>query len=174
MADKKWHTYEEVAQYLLNQFAAYLGLERVEEKQKVLGQLSGRQIEIDGRGVREGNTGFVILECKRYKDRVEAEKLEALAFRITDAGASGGIVVSPLGLQEGAAKIAATQNIVTAQLNRDANEHQYILRFLQNVMIGVQDTIKFKDSATVEKVSKKSPTRVVLELEDRIELDRDQ
>jgi hypothetical protein len=93
MADKTWRTYEEVAQYLLNQFAVHLGLERVEEKQKILGQLSGRQIEIDGRGVKDGNTGFVILECKRYKDRVEAEKLEALAFRITDARATGGIVV---------------------------------------------------------------------------------
>src|SRR4051812_35916433 len=117
MADKTWRTYEEVAQYLLNQFAEHLGLERVEEKQKIVGKLSGREIEIDGRGVKVGDTGFVILECKRYKDRVEAEKLEALAFRITDAGATGGVVVSPMGLQAGAAKIAASQNIVSARLN---------------------------------------------------------
>ena len=149
MADKTWRTYEEVAQYLLNQFAVHLGLERVEEKQKILGQLSGRQIEIDGRGVKDGNTGFVILECKRYKDRVEAEKLESLAFRITDAGAAGGIVVSPMGLQDGAAKIAASQNIVTVQLNRDANEYEYVLRFLKNVMIGVQDTLRFTEKVTV-------------------------
>ena len=152
MADKTWRTYEEVAQYLLNQFAEHLGLEKVEEKQKIRGQFSGRQIEIDGRGVKEGNTGFVILECKRYKDRVEAEKLEALAFRITDAGAIGGIVVSPMGLQEGAAKIAASQNVVSVQLNRDANDHEYVLRFLKSVMIGVRDFINFQDSATVVKV----------------------
>ena len=51
-----------------------LRLEKVEEKQEIPGRLSGRTIEIDGRGVKEG-TPVVILECKRYKDRVEAEKL---------------------------------------------------------------------------------------------------
>ena len=40
MTDKTWRTYEEVAQYLLNQFAEHLGLEKVEEKQSILGQLS--------------------------------------------------------------------------------------------------------------------------------------
>src|SRR5947209_5855900 len=109
MADTKWRSYEEVAQYLLDQFAKHLGLERVEEKQKNFGHASTQMIEIDGKGVKERNTGFLILECKRYKDRVEPEKLEALAFRIMDAGAIGGIVVSPMGLQEGAAKIADSQ-----------------------------------------------------------------
>jgi len=172
MTDRTWRTYEEVAQYLLNQFAEHLGLEKVEEKQSILGQLSGRQIEIDGRGVKEGNTGFVILECKQYKDRVEAAKLEALAFRITDAGAAGGIVVSPMGLQEGAAKIAASQNIVTVQLNREANQYEYVLRFLKDVMIGVRCQIKA--TATVEKGTRESPTRVVAELEDRIGLEQDE
>ena len=174
MTDRTWRTYEEVAQYLLNQFAEHLGLEKVEEKQSILGQLSGRQIEIDGRGVKEGNTGFVILECKRYKDRVEAEKLEALAFRITDAGAAGGIVVSPMGLQEGAAKIAAPENIVTVQLNREANQYEYVLRFLKDVMIGVRVRCQIKATATVEKGTRESPTRVVAELEDRIGLEQDE
>jgi len=57
-----------------------------------------------------------------------------------------------MGLQEGAAKIAASQNIVTAHLNRDANEYEYVLRFLKNVMIGVRDHLRLKDSATVVKV----------------------
>ena len=83
MADKKWRDYEEVARYLLNQFAQLLRPEKVEEKQEIPGRLSGRTIEIDGRGVKEGNTGFVILECKRYKDRVEAEKLTRLRLRPT-------------------------------------------------------------------------------------------
>ena len=124
--------------------------------------------------MKEGNTGFVILECKRYKDRVEAEKLEALAFRITDAGAAGGIVVSPMGLQEGAAKIAASQNIVTVQLNCEANQYEYVLRFLKDVMIGVRCQIKATATATVEKGTRESPTRVVPELEDRMELEQDE
>jgi hypothetical protein len=144
MADKSWRTYEEVAQDLLNQFAEHLGLEKVQGKQKILGQLSGRQIEIDGRGVKEGNTGFVILECKQYKGRVDAGQAEGLAFRIMDAGAAGGIVVSPMGLQEGAAKIAASQSIVTVLLNREATAQEYAISLLNSVMTG---TVLVQDAA---------------------------
>ncbi len=75
MAGKAWRSYEEVTQYLLNEFAEHFGLERVEEKQKIIGVRSGRKIEIDGKGVKVGDSGFLIVECKRYKDRVEPEKL---------------------------------------------------------------------------------------------------
>jgi restriction endonuclease len=151
MADKTWRSYEEVAQYLLDEFADHFGLERVEEKQKIIGLRSGRKIEIDGRGVKEGNSGFVIVECKHYpKARVEAEKLEALAFRITDAGADGGIIVSPTGLQAGAAKIAEGEGIVSVQLNADCTEYEYVLQFLKNVMIGLHDTITFTEKVTVK------------------------
>lgn len=170
MADTKWRSYEEVAQYLLNQFAQHLGLERVEAKQKIPGHTSTRTIEIDGKGVKEGNAGFVILECKRYKDRVEPEKLESLAFRIMDAGAVGGIIVSPIGLQEGAAKIAYSQNIIDVKLNREATVYEYVLRFLKDVMIGLREEIKFHDTVTVEKVTKE-PTRIVLEISEKMECD---
>src|SRR5262250_1546186 len=39
--------------------------------------------------------------------------LGGIAYRIRDSGAEGGIVVSPLGLQEGAAKVAKKENIVS-------------------------------------------------------------
>ena len=64
--DRKWKTYEELAAYLLNQFAAEFGLSRVEGKQAVQGQRSGTQWEIDAKGVREGNQSFIIVECRRY------------------------------------------------------------------------------------------------------------
>jgi hypothetical protein len=119
VADKQWRKYEEVAQHLLDKFADQLGLERVEAKQKIIGLLSGRKIEIDGKGVRQGNAGFVVVECKKFKDRVEAEKLEALAFRIQDAGADGGIIVTTLDLQAGARKIADSQNVTTVRMPQD-------------------------------------------------------
>lgn len=127
MADKHWRKYEEVAQYLLDQFADQLGLERVEAKQKIVGLISGRQIEIDGKGVRQGNTGFVVVECKKFKDLVEAEKLEALAFRIQDAGADGGIIVTTLDLQAGAQKIADSQNIITVRMPQDSTIENYVM-----------------------------------------------
>lgn len=152
MADKTWRTYEEVAQYLLDQFAEQFGLDLVEPKQKVPGLESGRQIEIDAKGVREDGVGFFLVECKKHKKRLDTDKLDAMAFRIIDSGAEGGIIVSPMGLQAGAAKIAASQNITSVQMNRDANELEYVLRFLKTVMIGVRDHINFQDKATVVKV----------------------
>ena len=66
MADIKWETYEEVAVYLLNEFANEFGLDTVETKQKVRGKKSGTNWVIDGKGFKKDGVGFVIVECRRY------------------------------------------------------------------------------------------------------------
>jgi hypothetical protein len=151
MADQKWRSYEEVARYLLDQFAEQFGLERVEEKQKIVGVRSGRKIEIDGKGVKQGNTGFVLIEYKCYaQDRVEAEKLEALAYRILDAGAEGGIIVSPIGVQDGAEKIAQAENVMHVCLNENCTKYAYVLKFLNQVMIGIHDVAGGSETVNVK------------------------
>lgn len=78
MADKTWDTYEQVAQYLLSQFAEVFQLGSVEGKQLVAGE-SGTDWEIDAKGVKEGEDGFVIVECKRHtKSRVNQEIIAGL------------------------------------------------------------------------------------------------
>jgi hypothetical protein len=144
---EKWRSYEEVATYLLNEFATEFGLERVEGKQGIVGQRSGTTWEIEAKGLREGDSGFVIVECRRYTNSKEnQEKVGGLAYRIIDTGAVGGIIVSPLGLQEGAERVAAAENIVSVQLSANSTQHEYVLRFLNKVMIGLQDTIGLKES----------------------------
>jgi hypothetical protein len=134
-----WETYEQVAAYLLNQVANEFGLERVEGKQSVVGQRSGTTWSIDARGVTEDVTGFVIIECRRYTtSRLDQEALGGLAYRIRDTGAKGGIVVSPLGLQEGAAKVAAAERIHSVELNAASTTTEYIMRFLKTVMVGLK------------------------------------
>ncbi len=146
----QWESYQDLAAYLLDQFASDFGLERVERKQKIVGQRSGTTWEIDAKGVRQGNTGFVIVECRRYTtSRQSQESVGALAYRIVDTGAAGGIIVSPLGLQEGAEKVAAAENIVSVHLNEDSNPHEYVLAFLNKVMIGLRDVVSIKDSVEV-------------------------
>ena len=141
----KWESYEQVAAYLINQFANEFGLQRVEGKQEVVGQRSGTSWEIDAKGVRTGDTGFIIVECRRYTTSKQSqEKVGALAYRILDSGAAGGIIVSPLGLQEGAERVGAAENIVNVQLDENSTRHEYILRFLNKVMIGT--SISFKGS----------------------------
>jgi len=147
----KWESYEQVATYLLNQFANEFGLERVEGKQEVVGQRSGTAWEIDAKGVRTGDAGFIIVECRRYTTSKQSqEKVGALAYSILDSGAEGGIIVSPLGLQEGAERVAAAENIVSVQLDENSTRHEYILCFLNKVMIGRQDTIGVQESLKLE------------------------
>jgi hypothetical protein len=112
---KPWETYEQIAAYLLNRLAKEfgLGLKSVEGKQKVKGQRTSWVI--DAKGVAEDGKGFFIVECRRYtskKSKQNQEQAGALAFSIIDTRAAGGIIVSPFGVQEGAAKIAAAENIL--------------------------------------------------------------
>ena len=146
---KTWETYEEVATYLLNQIAVEFGLERFESKQKVVGQRSGRAWEIDAKGISEGNEIFFIVECRRYTtSRQNQEKLGGLAYRIIDTGAKGGIIVSPLGLQEGAAKLAQAENIFNVILDEKSTRTEYVLKFLGKMRVGkhLEGQIIFKSS----------------------------
>ena len=139
---QKWESYEEVGTYLLDQFAVEFGLDRVEAKQDLLGQLSGTSWEIDAKGVRHGNYGFVIVEFRCYTTaRQNQGKLGQLAYTIIDTGAHGGIIVSPLGLQEGAEKIAEATNVVNVILNENCDRNEHIMKFLNKVMLGVSDSI---------------------------------
>jgi len=147
----KWRSYEEVAAYLLNLFASEFALARVEGNQAVVGNRSGTNWKIDAKGCREGDSGFVIVECRRYTtSKQNQEKVAGLAYRIIDTGAEGGIIVSQLGLQEGAERIAASENIVSVRLDKDSTPHEFVLQFLNKVMIGLQDTITFTHSLKIE------------------------
>jgi hypothetical protein len=133
-----WRTYEEVAAYLLEQNAREFGLDRIEGKQIIRGRKSGTSWEIDAKGVREGNEGFIIIECRRYTtSKQNQEKLSSLAYRIIDTGAAGGIIISPLGIQEGAAKIAASDNIIDVQLDANSTATDFVMKFLNKVMVGL-------------------------------------
>jgi len=147
----KWESYEEVGTYLLNQFAVKFGLDRVEAKKNIHGHRSGTSWEIDARGIRQGNDGFVIVEFRRYtKSRQNQEKMGGLAYRIVDTGAKGGLIVSPLGLQEGAEKIAVAENIVNVILHENCDRHEYMMKFLNKVMIGVHDVIRMTETVEIE------------------------
>jgi hypothetical protein len=127
-----WRTYEEVAQHLLNEFAVQFGLGHVEGKQIVPGE-SGAGWEIDAKGVAVNGEGFVIIECRRHTtSKLAQESVAGLAYRITDTGASGGILVAPLDLQSGAKKVAGHSNIQHVILDPSSTTKEYVLCFLKN------------------------------------------
>lgn len=145
--DRKWQSYEEVARYLLDQLRSEFGLERVEGKQKLDGEVT--TWEIDAKGVCEGNEGFIVVECRRYASAKQTQaKIASLAYCISDLGAAGGLVVSPLGLQKGAQKIANAGNIVSVQLAPDSTTTDYLMTFLRKTMAGVSFRVRTTLEAT--------------------------
>jgi hypothetical protein len=148
MPDQRWKDYEEVATYLLNQFSEHFDVGRFEGKQLVSGEST--QWEIDAKGYTEGDSHIIVVECKRYLGRgVSQETTASLAWRIQDIGASGGILVSPLGLQAGARLVAEQARICEVRLSPDSTTTDYVLRFLNHLCVGVSDRATFSDRATI-------------------------
>lgn len=150
MSQIKWKSYEEVASYLLDQMASAFGLERVEEKQKVAGLRSQTTYEIDAKGINDKGKGFVIIECRRYtKSKLKQEQVGGLAYRIYDTGATGGIIVSPLGLQEGAKRIADAENILEIHLDENSTTTNFILGFLNYIFLGKTEDVRVGERVKV-------------------------
>jgi hypothetical protein len=78
-------------------------------------------------------------------------KLAGLAHRISDTGAAGGIIVSPIGLQEGATRIAKAENIVPVLLDENSTRTDYVPHWLNKTMIRVSAQLRF--SASLEAVA---------------------
>lgn len=149
MSTKQWKSYEEVATHLLNQFAKHFDLGRFEGKQIIAGE-SGTEWEIDAKGCSDDGNHFIVVECKRYtKYGVSQAITGGLAWSIQDMGASGGILVSPIGLQEGAKKVAAKAGIQEVILDQNSTTTDYVLRFLNHVCVGFSDTVKIRDEVTI-------------------------
>lgn len=116
-------------------------MSEVEGKQKVIGKQSGTEWEIDAKGVRIGDSSIVLVECRRYKSRLSQEALAAVAYRVIDAGAAGGITVSPLPLQKGAALVAKAGKIEHVQLQRDSTHEQWVATIGAIVHIGITEVV---------------------------------
>jgi hypothetical protein len=150
MPKKTWREYENTARHLLNGFAEHFGLDKVEGKQKVVGQRSGTHWEIDAKGVYANGQDFVIVECREYKSSKQTqEQLGGLAYRIIDTGAKGGIIVTQLGLQEGAELVANAENVVPVHLEAGSTIHEYFLTSANLVAVGEVVNLDFKDYLTI-------------------------
>lgn len=145
-----WKSYEDVARYLLNQFRQEFGLERVDPKQKIPGNC-GTSWEIDAKGVREdNNSAIMLIECRQYRSkRLNQESVAGLAYRIIDTSAVGGIIVSPLPLQEGAQKVAEAKNIVHVQLCPDSTPEDFVIGFFNKIFVCVTERVSISEHVSV-------------------------
>lgn len=144
VSPKAWKNYEDVARHLLEHFANHFGLGRVEGKQLVPGD-SNTEWELDAQAVRADGEGILIVECRRYlRSRLTQEEVGGLAFRISDIGADGAILVSPLDLQTGAKLVAESAGIQHVTLRPDSTTTDYLMRHLKDVFVGVSDTLRVR------------------------------
>lgn len=148
MCSHQWRSYEEVAVYLLNKFAEHFALGLFEEKQILPGS-SGTSWEIDAKGVNGDDGSIVVVECKRYNRRVNQETIAGLAYRIKDLGATGGILVTPIGLQAGASIVATHEGIITVILDQNSTTTDYIMQFLNQFCLGLEDRLHLTDTLTI-------------------------
>lgn len=164
---KAWESYEEVAAYLLNEIANEFGLQKFEGKQQIDGKRSGAKWEIDAKGIGENNEIFFIVECRRHTTSRQSQgKLGSLAYQIIDTGAEGGIVVSSLGLQAGANKVAQAENIYNVILDENSTRTEYVLSFLDRVRYGKHFEGNIKPTSTLSA----KVTRINGTIEERGEL----
>lgn len=145
---KTWETYEEVARYVLQQTRERFHLVEVEGKQGVLGQESGTQWVLDAKGVRNGDGAIIVVECRRYKhSRLSQEDVAAVAYRIRDTKAAGGITVSPHPLQKGAKLVAAANKIEHVQLDPNSTLDAWTALIHNVICVGLTERFGLGDRA---------------------------
>jgi hypothetical protein len=148
---KSWETYEQVAQYVLQQLACRFGLSIVEGKQSVRGQVSGTRWVLDAKGIREDDGAIVIIECRRYMtSRLSQEKVGAIALRVQDTGAAGAITVSPYPLQKGAEKVAKAYRIEHVQLQPESTYDQWVAQIGTVIHVGLTDCVSLGITETLQ------------------------
>jgi len=130
MAKRIWENYEDVTRQLLEDTKKHLKLSEVEGKQQIHGKKrSGTDWEIEAVAKRYENKKeeIILVECKCWsKSRLSQELLGGFAYRILDAGAQGGIIVTTIGLQEGAKKVAKAEKITEITLDTNSTNDDYI------------------------------------------------
>lgn len=155
-SEKIWLRYEDVTRQLLLDIKNFLGLNKVESKQKVQGN-SGTEWEVDVVAYDNNTDKIILVECKhRSNSNLSQTLLGGFAYTIKDTNAQRGIIVTTIGLQEGAEKVAKYENITPIRLTIDVtnNSEDYIARLSNQIFVKVTDRIACSFSSySVSKVT---------------------
>lgn len=133
-----YEEYEDLTRRILNdeRVRSDLDLTRVEAyKHKFTGKKSGTDWEVDAFGY-DLDGGLVLIECKHYQtNKLNQNQLGAFVYSIQDIGAKRGIVVTTLGLQKGAIKVAKAENITLIKLDYNSNSKDFTVHLVNKAVI---------------------------------------
>ena len=125
---KSWKSYEELASHILSHFADIVGISSVQAKQRLQGQ-SGTCWEIDAKGICSDGAGFLVIECKeRHSSRLNQDIIATLAYKVQDVGAAGAVIITSIGLQKGAKKVASKKGFHIVYLPKESAFEDFVAR----------------------------------------------
>ncbi len=151
MEEPAWKIYEDAARKVLIDIRKELGIEAVEGKQTLFGV--NANWEIDAKAWCENSDKFLVIEARRHtKAGLSQESVAAIAYRIQDFGASGGVVVSPRPIQKGAKPIALSANISHVRLSPDSTTESYLAEFMGRRFLGASMTDSVQATDTCDAV----------------------
>ena len=148
-SSQTWQTYEQVARVVLRDLRQSLGITAVAGYQDLPGN-SGTTWRVEGTAVRTTDGAFLIIECRRHTTQgLSQESVGGLAYRISDTGAGGAILVTPLPLQKGATLVAQAQSIAHLVLAPWSTSEDYLAQFMGKNFhkASVRDSVAFGDFA---------------------------
>lgn len=91
----------------------------------------------------------MVIECRRLTTSgVKAEAVMGFAGRITDVRATGGYMVSPLGLQAGAELVAKYKGVHSIRIDAESTVTDFTVKFLDKVVHGASAHLKSEGIAT--------------------------
>ena len=127
---EKGDKYENITRQLLLDIREKLGLsDKLESQQRIQGNC-GTKWPVDLLAYDINTDKIVLVECRyRSKEKLKQDSdLAGFAYRIRDTNADRGIIVTTIGLQEGAEKVAEYENITPIKLTIDIgnNSKNYI------------------------------------------------
>ncbi len=120
--------YEEFVQQVM---AALTGAQ-VHHKKPYVGRISHREIVVDVSFETSvaGARLLCLVECKCYAHAVSVDEVEEFHSKLDDIGAHKGIMVTTIGYQEGAVKVAEGRGIALAVLTENHTPGELVYRTL--------------------------------------------
>jgi hypothetical protein len=122
----RWQEYQEEAAALFRS----LGLEATTDE-RLDGVRGAHDVDVVVRSRRAGLEQFWVVECKWRRRRVEKLHVTALAEIVRDVGADRGVLLSEIGFQAGAVRMAYKSSVTLtslAELREEAAEELLTLR----------------------------------------------
>lgn len=129
--------YEAVTRKIFHNLREHLGIYGVsKEKTKHIG--NSTNWTVDASCYKNEDDTLVIIECRRKTtSKINQEEAGGFAFRVGDIGAGSAYMVTPIGFQNGAKKVATAHKIGMAILNVDATDTEYILNVANQLFRGL-------------------------------------